>query len=103
CMPSAPGMVGALGLEDSLVGRSHECDYPPSVLDLPVCTAPKFPVDGSSADIDRHVKDLVRDGLSVYHVAADRLSSLAPELIVTQMQCEVCAVSERDVQQALGS
>jgi iron complex transport system substrate-binding protein len=83
------------------VGRSHECDYPDSVKELPICTAPKFPIDLPSRDIDRHVKSLVGDALSVYRVDEDLLARLQPDVILTQSQCEVCAVSERDVAQAL--
>jgi iron complex transport system substrate-binding protein len=99
---SATEIVCALGCEDQLVGRSHECDYPESVRRLPVCTEPKFDVAGSSAEIDRRVKDVLRDGLSVYRVHGDRLQALRPDVIVTQSQCEVCAVSERDVELAVG-
>jgi iron complex transport system substrate-binding protein len=97
---SATEIVCALGCEDQLVGRSHECDYPPSVRCLPVCTEPKFDVTGSSKDIDQRVKDLLRDALAVYRVHADRLAELRPEVIVTQTQCDVCAVSLKDVEQA---
>lgn len=100
---SATEMVCALGLDDQLVGRSHECDYPQSVTRLPVCTAPKFNVEGSSYAIDQRVKALVQEGLSVYRVDAEKLRDLRPTVIVTQAQCEVCAVSLRDVEQALGS
>jgi iron complex transport system substrate-binding protein len=99
---SATEIVCALGFEDQLVGRSHECDYPPSVRRLPVCTAPRFDVHGSSADIDRRVKDTLRDSLSVYRVDVEALKRLRPDAIVTQSQCEVCAVSRRDVERALG-
>jgi iron complex transport system substrate-binding protein len=98
---SATEIVCALGFEDSLVGRSHECDYPPSVRRLPVCTEPKFDTEASSREIDRHVKDLVREALSVYRVDAERLRELRPDVIVTQSQCEVCAVSTRDVEAAV--
>jgi iron complex transport system substrate-binding protein len=98
---SATEIVCALGFEDQLVGRSHECDYPPSVRRLPVCTAPKFDVHGSSADIDRRVKDLLQEATSVYRVDTDVLRTLGPDVIVTQTQCAVCAVSENDVEQAL--
>jgi iron complex transport system substrate-binding protein len=100
---SATEIVCALGCEDQLVGRSHECDYPPSIRRLPVCTEPKFDVTGSSREIDRRVKDLLRDALSVYRVHADRLAELRPDVIVTQTQCEVCAVSLKDVEQAVCS
>lgn len=98
---SATEIVCALDGLDQLVGRSHECDYPPAVRSLPCCTEPKFDVAGSSADIDRRVKDVLRDGLSVYRVHADVLKQLKPDVIVTQTQCDVCAVSERDVEQAV--
>lgn len=97
---SATEIVAALGFEGNLVGRSHECDHPESVTRLPVCTEPKFLVDGSSREIDERVKSILRDGLSVYRVDADRLRELRPDLVVTQSQCEVCAVSLRDVEAA---
>jgi iron complex transport system substrate-binding protein len=100
---SATEIVCALGLEDHLVGRSHECDYPESVKRLPVCTAPKFNVEGSSYEIDQRVKAILQEGLSVYRVDAEQLKELRPRVIITQTQCEVCAVSLRDVEQALGS
>jgi iron complex transport system substrate-binding protein len=98
---SATEIVCELGFESSLVGRSHECDFPPSVQRLPVCTSPRFAVQGSSADIDRRVKHILSQTLSVYLVDAEKLRELAPDVIVTQTQCEVCAVSEKDVQSAL--
>ncbi|GIW80138.1 MAG: cobalamin-binding protein [Gemmatales bacterium] len=98
---SATEIVCALGFENDIVGRSHECDFPSSIRDRPVCTEPKFDVQGSSAEIDRRVKDTVKHGLSVYRVDAEKLRELRPDIIVTQMQCEVCAVSERDVEQAV--
>src|SRR5438067_1362749 len=98
---SATEIVCALGFEADLVGRSHECDFPPSVLRLPVCTAPKFDTHGSSAEIDRNVKRLLEDATSVYRVDADLLKELRPDVIVTQSQCEVCAVSLKDVEEAV--
>lgn len=98
---SSTEIVCALGLEDQLVGRSHECDFPESVQRLPVCTEPKFNVHGSSGEIDQRVKALLRDALSVYRVHPDILKQLRPEVILTQTQCEVCAVSLKDVEQAV--
>jgi iron complex transport system substrate-binding protein len=98
---SATEIVCALGCEDRLVGRSHECDFPPSVQRLPVCTEPKFNVHGRSADIDRSVREIVKEGLSVYRVDGEQLRQLRPDVIITQVQCEVCAVSRKDVEEAV--
>src|SRR5262249_6486152 len=98
---SATEMVCALGFEGQLVGRSHECDFPESVKRLPVCTAPKFNVHGSSREIDERVKSTLQEAVSVYDVDADLLQQLRPDAIVTQAQCEVCAVSLRDVERAV--
>lgn len=98
---SATEIVCALGLRDQLVGRSHECDFPEGVQALPGCTRPRFDIHTDSASIDRAVKSLVRDGLSVYDIDEALLESLEPDVIVTQSQCEVCAVSMRDVERAV--
>ncbi len=98
---SATEIVCALGFEDDLVGRSHECDYPPSVKKLPQLTSPKFNVKGTSAEIDNRVKSIVREALSVYRVDAHKLGELKPTHIITQSQCEVCAVSLKDVERAV--
>jgi iron complex transport system substrate-binding protein len=100
-LPSATEIVCALGFEDRLVGRSHECDFPRSVVRVPALTEPKFNPEGTSAEIDQRVKKIVGDALSVYRVDAARLRELRPDVIVTQSQCEVCAVSERDVEVAV--
>jgi len=97
---SATEIVCALGCRDRLVGRSHECDYPADVLGLPALTEPKFKVEGTSAEIDARVRAIVRDGLSVYRVDGEALKGLAPDVIVTQDHCEVCAVSLSDVEAA---
>lgn len=98
---SATETVAALGCDDRLVGRSHECDFPPAVKNLPVCTAARIDVHADSAEIDRQVKSLLARSLSIYAVDAQLLQELQPDLILTQTQCEVCAVSLRDVEQAL--
>ena len=98
---SSTEMVCALGFGESLVGRSHECDFPPWVARLPAVTAPKFPTDGTSYQIDARVQAIVAEGLSVYRVDPEALDALAPDVVVTQTQCAVCAVSLADVEDAL--
>jgi len=97
---SATEIVHALGQLPNLVGRSHECDYPPAVRSLPVCTAPRFPVNGNSSEINRLVQDTLRDAVSVYQVFDDVLQALQPTHILTQTQCDVCAVSLKDVERS---
>lgn len=99
---SATEIVAALGFEEQLVGRSHECDFPPAIAGIPVCSASKIDAQASSRRIDAQVRALVDQALSVYRVDAELLDRLAPDLIITQSQCEVCAVSLADVQQAVG-
>jgi iron complex transport system substrate-binding protein len=98
---SATEIVCALGASDLLVGRSHECDFPPEVKRLPSLTEPKFPVSGTSYDIDARVKAILQEGLSVYRVDAEKLEALKPDIVVTQDHCEVCAVSLKNVEEAL--
>lgn len=98
---SATEIVCALDAGCDMVGRSHECDFPETVLALPHLTAPKFHDAKSSLAIDKAVKTLVEQGLAVYEVDAARLESLQPDVIVTQDQCEVCAVSLADVEAAV--
>lgn len=100
-LPSATEIACALGLRDALVGRSHECDFPPGVEALPVCTRSRV-ADGPSRAIDDRVRDLVARGLSVYDVDAELLRRLQPTAILTQDQCEVCAASPKDLEAALG-
>lgn len=99
---SATEIVAALGFEKQLVGRSHECDFPPAVMGLQVCSSSKVDVKASSRRIDTQVRTLVEQALSVYRVDDALLDNLAPDVIITQSQCEVCAVSLADVQQAVG-
>lgn len=100
-IPSATEIVCALGFEAQVVGRSHECDFPPAVRRLPAITAPKFDPDGTSYEIDERVKGILAEGLSVYRVDVEQLRALRPDVIVTQSQCEVCAVSLADVEAAV--
>ena len=98
---SATEIVHALGCGPRQIARSHECDWPPAVLDLPGLTRPKFKVEGSSRAIDQAVRALVEQGLAVYEVDAEALQALGPDVILTQDQCEVCAVSLADVERAV--
>ena len=110
-LASATEMVSALGSLDQMVGRSHECDYPPEILSLPVVSTTQIDVNFSSGQIDAQIKQLAssRDevqgdalrALSIYALNVDLLQQLRPDVIFTQTQCEVCAVSERDVTRAV--
>lgn len=100
-LPAATEIVCALGLESSLVGRSYECDYPETVKALPICSEANFPDGLSSADIDVKVKELRADALSVYTVKREVIKELQSDVVITQAQCEVCAVSLPEVEQAL--
>jgi len=100
-LPSATEIICALGAEAQLVGVSHECDFPPSVRNLPVLTSARIDSSRSSRDIDAAVRVVIRDALSIYAVDDARLGALAPDLIVTQDLCEVCAVSLDDVRAAV--
>lgn len=100
-LASATEIVCALGHRDALVARSHECDFPEDVARLPSVTETKIAHHRPSAAIDREVRTIVEQGLSVYRVDAERLRALKPDVIVTQTQCEVCAVSFKDLEGAL--
>lgn len=92
-LASATEIVVALGLEDRLVAISHECDYPPRVLDRPRLSRPRFdPAGLSSGEIDRAVREAMRDHGSVYEVDGAMLEAVRPDLVLTQAVCEVCAV-----------
>jgi iron complex transport system substrate-binding protein len=110
-LASATEMIAALGCLDQLVARSHECDYPPDVLSLPVVSRVQIDVESSSANIDAQIKQLAQSklvtenaatkALSIYAIDVSFLQELRPDVIITQTQCEVCAVSERDVMRAV--
>ena len=101
-LPSATEIVCALGCGGQLVGRSHECDYPNSITSLPVCTESVVPATGTSREIDDQIKQLRRTGLAIYHLNTRQLQELRPDVILTQAQCDVCALSEAEVTKALG-
>ena len=100
-LPSATEMVCALGVRADLVARSHECDFPPGVEELPVLTSARIGPLPSSRAIDSAVRDALRDALSIYQIDLPRLREARPEVIVTQDLCEVCAVSLDDVRSAV--
>jgi iron complex transport system substrate-binding protein len=100
-LPSATELVYAVGGLESLVGVSHECDYPPAVAKLPVLTSSRITSAASSRAIDAAVREVLRDALSIYTVDDTRLAALAPDVIITQDLCEVCAVSLDDVRAAV--
>ena len=97
-LPSCTEIICKLGYRKHLVGISHECDYPISISGLPVLTKARLSPEGTSIEINQSVTDLLQRGLSVYDVDASLLKSLSPEIIVTQAQCEACAVSLDQVQ-----
>ncbi len=100
-LPSATEIVCALGLADQLVGVSHECDYPPATVSrLPVLSRSAIDATATSRAIHQQVAAQLSRGLSLYEVDEERLKQLAPDLIVTQDTCRVCAVSLADVQRA---
>jgi iron complex transport system substrate-binding protein len=96
-LPGATEMVAALGGAGSLVGISHECDFPPSVQHLPRVTATPLDPALPSAAIDVEVRRLRDAGHAVIAVDRERIRWLAPDLVITQDLCEVCAVADGDV------
>ncbi|KST65472.1 cobalamin-binding protein [Mastigocoleus testarum] len=100
-IPSATEILAALGLTSKIVGRSHECDYPPEIIDRPICTSARLNTDASSSEIHSDVNNLLRSALSIYEVKTDVIKKLKPTHIVTQDQCDVCAVSLSEVEKVL--
>ena len=99
-LPSSTEIVCALGLESCLVGVTHECDYPPSVRALPKVTRTLIPHDASSAEIDALVRERLATQRALYTLDLPVLEQLAPDLLVTQALCDVCAVAEAEVSEA---
>ena len=101
-LPSATEIACALGLEEQLVGITHECDYPPAVKAKPIVVRNVLPIETMSQDeIDAAVAARIHDGQSLYQVDEDLLRELAPDLILTQDLCQVCAPSGNEVSAAL--
>ncbi len=92
-LASATELVVALGLGDRLVGRSHECDHPAWVKRLPVLSRPTFDIAGTSLQIDQRVREKLAAGQPLYEIDEAALAALAPDFVLTQTHCEVCAVS----------
>jgi len=99
-LASGTEILCALGAGDALVGRSHECDNPEWVRQLPTCTRPAFDIDMSSAAIDAEVRRRMRAGEPLFHVDADLVRALQPDTLITQVHCDVCAVTPGDVARA---
>ena len=103
-LPSATEMACALGLSDQLLGITHECDYPPQIMGKPVVVRNVLPIESmGQAEIDVAVTQRLRDGLSLYRVEETLMQDIAPDLILTQDLCQVCAPSGNEVTQLLKS
>lgn len=102
-IPSGTEILAALGLTDAIVGRSHECDFPTEIQNLPICTQARLNSDAPSSEIHDKVNHLLQSALSIYQIKTDILEELQPTHIVTQDQCDVCAVSFGEVENALKS
>lgn len=101
-LPSATETIYALGLGGYLVGRSHDCNYPEPAKELPVCSSPRFSYTGSSQVINKAVKDVLKDAVSIYNIDLEKIRELSPTHIITQSQCKVCAVSTSEIEKLLG-
>jgi iron complex transport system substrate-binding protein len=102
-IPGGTEILAALGLTDAIVGRSHECDYPPEIQNRPVCTKARINTNTPSGEIHDNVNYLLQSALSIYQINTDVLEKLQPTHIVTQDQCDVCAVSLKDVEEAVAT
>ena len=97
-IPSATEIVAFLGQKKSIVGRSHECDFPKDLSKIIKLTEPKINVEGTSGEIHKQIEVILEKSLSVYKVHIEELKKLNPDFIVTQSHCEVCAVSFSEVE-----
>ncbi|MGB7380262.1 MAG: cobalamin-binding protein [Rivularia sp. (in: cyanobacteria)] len=102
-IPSGTEILAALGLTDAIVGRSHECDFPSEIKNLPACTQARLNSNAASGEIHDKVNELLQSALSIYQIKTDILQQLQPTHIITQDQCDVCAVSFGEVENALKS
>ncbi len=102
-IPSGTEILAALGLTDAIVGRSHECDFPSEIKNLPACTQARLNSNAASGEIHDKVNELLQSALSIYQIKTDILQKLQPTHIITQDQCDVCAVSFGEVENALKS
>ncbi|RCJ15963.1 cobalamin-binding protein [Nostoc sp. ATCC 43529] len=102
-IPGGTEILAALGLLNAIVGRSHECDYPPEIQNRPICTQARLNSDASSSQIHDEVNDLLQSALSIYKIKTDVLEQLQPTHILTQDQCDVCAVSLHEVEKAVAT
>lgn len=101
-VPAATEMLFALGVGDDVVAVSHECDFPPQARDIPPVTHALLPDGLEAGELDRAVRELAEQGRALYDLDESRLRALAPELIVTQGLCDVCAISLDDVNEIAG-
>jgi iron complex transport system substrate-binding protein len=102
-LPAATETIAALGAWERLVGVTHECDHPATARSLPCVTASRVEARGSPADVDAAVGAAAAQGTPLFTLDRDRIAALAPDLIVTQGLCDVCAVSEDDVRAVAGT
>jgi len=100
-LPSATEIICSLGFADSLVGVSHECDYPAEVLELPKVTTSLIPEAASSREIDALVREKLKTSKALYALNQSVLEKLRPDLIITQALCDVCAVAEEEVREVV--